>query len=101
MLNEREPPPIAATLLLTVLEAAGTAAQGRYRCQFIKVVTYVEQHTVPLLLKLAQKSSRDEAECLMMTCSQLQQWLEKFRTSGQAPAAKGRDVDVTQELEVR
>eukprot|EP00927_Polykrikos_kofoidii_P065579 TRINITY_DN61316_c0_g1_i1.p1 TRINITY_DN61316_c0_g1~~TRINITY_DN61316_c0_g1_i1.p1 ORF type:complete len:869 (+),score=170.48 TRINITY_DN61316_c0_g1_i1:43-2607(+) len=91
------PAPIAATLLLTVLEIAGAATQARYKRQFDKLVDYIRTEYRPSLEKALAACSASETPFVQSDCVRLRVWLEEFAKTRQAPPPPGRSIETVEE----
>jgi len=94
------PSPIAVSLLLSALEVAASAAQARYRRQFLKLVAYIDMEYMALIETLTQKVVGAAADRLRVSQSRLRLWLDSFRLSGQAPPPEGQSIVVAEEAEL-
>merc|ERR1719401_2148004 len=94
------PVPVVATFVHCTLEMAGFAAHSRYKRQFVKLISYLEQQYMPELLSQKSQTSGEQADRLRASLSRLQVWIANFQKYGQAPAPEGQKIEASQESEL-
>jgi nucleoporin GLE1 len=92
------PTPLVVPLIHCTLEVAGSAAQARYKRQFVKLVNYLDREYMPVIQAL--KARGEEADRLRASQSRLQVWISNFHKSGQAPPPEGQRIEASQEAEL-
>jgi len=94
-----QPVPIAASLLHCALEVAGSAAHGRYKRQFVKLVNCIERDFLPGIEALKGRTAGEEADRLRASHSRLRVWLSTFARQG-APPPEGQRIEAREESEL-